>query len=338
MDWWKSDDWSMSDEPTAASSGGSVLAIIFADRLPGGKSLLGAAQTIAPDLGAGVTAALLGGDEAAADELIKAGASTVYLLPAASGLMSDALTALLQLCQQQSPSAVLAESSERGDALAGQLAGRLDAGLVVGASAVSVGYGDQQVQANQPVFGGAGIASWQVSGKPAILTLRPGVGNPVVDRNRSGNVERFATEVTNNGLQELSREAAPLQREIIRARVVVIGGRGVGKDGFAQLQELAAAMGGVVGATKSAVREGWADSSQQIGMLGATVRPDLCIAVGVSGTPEHLMGIAEGATIVALNNDPRAPIFQLADYAIVGDAAEVVPALTARLKKLSGGN
>jgi len=333
-DFWKSDDWSMSDEPNA-SSGGSVLVVVSAGQLAAAKSLLGAAQSIAPDLGANVVAALLGGDEAAADELLKVGATQVWLVDVAtSGLLDDAAAALAALAQQESVAVILFASGERGDSLAGQVAGRLGAGLVVGAQSLSVDYGSQQVQAVQPIYAGAGLATWQANGKPAIFTLRPDIATPSLNRPATGKVARFDYAATGELLKVVRREHSPLQQEMLRAKVIVAGGYGAGAAGFAALKELAATLGGVVGASKSAVAAGWATREQQIGMLGQTVRPDLYIAVGISGTPEHLMGIAEGATIVAINSDPRAPIFQLADYAIVGDAATVLPALTARLKKL----
>ncbi len=337
-DFWKSDDWSMSDQPTA-SSGGSVLAVVFAGQLAAAKSLLGAAQGIAPDLGASVVAALLGGDEAAADELLKAGAAQVWIVDvAASGPLDDAAAALTALAQQESAAVVLFASGERGDSLAGQVAGRLGAGLIVGAQSLSVDYGSQQVQAVQPIYGGAGLASWQVKGKPAIFTLRPGTAAPNLNHHAAGKVARFDYAATGELLKVVRREHSPLQQEMLRAKVIVAGGYGVGAAGFVALGDLAASLGAVVGASKSAVAAGWATREQQIGMLGQSVRPDLYIAVGISGTPEHLMGIAEGATIVAINSDPRAPIFQLADYAIVGDAASLLPALTTRLKKLYASN
>ncbi len=213
------------------------------------------------------------------------------------------------------------------------LAGRLGGTLVVGANAISVDYSERAILATQPVYGGAAIASWKLAGKPQIVTMRPGTASPLIDKHRSGKVEAFSFSAPASSLQVSKADSPAPASDLLQASIIVAGGRGVGGDGFKLIGELAALLGGTVGATKSAVREGWAGPEQQIGMLGATVKPRLYIACGISGTPEHLMGIAEGATIVAINTAPQAPIFALADYVVVGDLHEVLPAFIARLKK-----
>ncbi len=335
MDYWGSDTgWSMGSSEPAASSGGGVLAIVFGDYLNAGKALLASAHQLTDELGASVNAALFDGDEAAGDELVKAGAHSVYLITSDSdSLMAGYPEAIVTLAAQLLPAAILLTSGRQGDELAGLLAGRLGGTLVVGANALSVDYSDQSLIASQPVYGGAAIASWKLAGKPQIVTLRPGTASPMLDESRRGKAEAFSFTMPASPLQvSKSNSPAPTQ-ELNHASVIVAGGYGAGEDGFKLIGELAALLGGTVGATKSAVREGWAAPAQQIGMLGATVKPRLYIAIGISGTPEHLMGIAEGATIVALNSDPKAPIFALADYGIVGDLHETLPAFITRLKK-----
>ncbi len=341
MDYWNTDSgWSMGSSEPATASGGSVLAIVFGDSLNAGKALLASARQIADELGSSVSVALFDGDEAAGNELVKAGADSVYLIASQpDSLLSGFQYAVGKLMGEDlggyAPNVIMLTSGQRGDALAGMLASNLAGTLVVGANALAVDYSDQSLIATQPVYGGAAIASWKLAGKPQVVTLRPGTASPIFDKNRSGKVETSSIVVP-NGLLEISiskSDSPALTPELNHASVIVAGGRGAGAEGFKLIGELAALLGGVVGATKSAVRAGWAAPAQQIGMLGATVKPRLYIAAGISGTPEHLMGITEGATIVAINRDSRAPIFALADYGIVGDLHEALPAFIARLTK-----
>jgi electron transfer flavoprotein alpha subunit len=335
MDYWNTDSgWSMGSSEPATTSGGGVLAIVFSDSLNAGRALLASARQIADELVSSVSVALFDGDEAAGNELVKAGADSVYLIASDSDtLMAGYPEAIAALGAQLSPSAILLTSGRRGDELAGLLAGRLGGTLVVGANVLSVDYSDQSLIATQPVYGGAALASWKLAGKPQIVTLRPGTASPMLDKSRSGKAEAFSFSVPANSLQISKSESPALPQELNHASVIIAGGYGAGAEGFKLIGELAALLGGTVGATKSAVREGWAEPAQQIGMLGATVKPRLYIAIGISGTPEHLMGITEGATIVAINRDSRAPIFAIADYGIVGDLHEALPAFIARLKK-----
>lgn len=335
MDYWGSDSgWSMGNDEPAIASGGGILVIVFADRLNAGKSLLASAQQLAGESGASVTALLFGGDADDGDALIKAGAESVYFADVAdSGLYDGYLAALQEFIGQHSPNSVLLISDERGNIVAGQLAGVLKSPLVVGISSLTVDYSDQSLIVTQPTYGGAAVATWKLGSQPQIVTIRPGMASPLIDKNRRGKTATF--EFSNGAANQLiNRTISPAAgQELIKASVIVAGGHGAGESGFKLIGELAALLGGVVGATKSAVREGWAEYSQQIGMLGQTVRPRLYIAVGISGTPEHLMGISEGATIVAINNDPAAPIFALADYGIVGDLQAVLPAFIERLQR-----
>jgi electron transfer flavoprotein alpha subunit len=334
MDYWNTDSgWSMSSDEPAASSGG-VLAVVFADALKGGKALLASARQVADELSSSVSAALFDGDAAAGNELVKVGADNVYLIASdPDSLLAGYPAAIEALAERDAPDAILLTSGQRGDELAGLLAGRLGGTLVVGANALSVDYSERAMLATQPVYGGAAVASWKLAGKPQIVTVRPGTSSAVIDRSRSGKVEAFSYTAPISPLQ-VNKVASPAPRpNLLHASVIVAGGRGAGEAGFKLISELAALLGGTVGATRSAVREDWARPEQQIGMLGATVKPRLYIACGVSGTPEHLMGITEGATIVAINSDPEAPIFALADYGIVGDLHETLPAFIARLKQ-----
>lgn len=341
MDYWNSDSgWSMgsSDEP-AAATGGGVLAVVFADALDAGKSLLASARQIADELSSSITAVLFDGDEAAGNALVKVGADNVYLVASdPDRLLAGYQEAVGKLIGEQfggnPPEAILLTSGPHGDELAGMLAGNLGGTLVVGASSITLDYSERAVLASQPVYGGAAVASWKLGGKAQVVTVRPGTASPVIDRNRSGKVEKFSYTPTTDKLQVSKKDGPAPALELGHARIIVAGGHGAGEAGFKLIGELAALLGGAVGATKSAVKEGWATPEQQIGMLGATVKPRLYIAVGISGTPEHLMGITEGATIVAINRDPTASIFTLADYGIVGDLNEILPAFIERLKKL----
>ncbi len=335
MDYWNTDTgWSMGSSEPATSSGGGVLAIVFGDSLNAGKALLASARQVADELSASVSAALFDGDQEAGNELVKAGADRVYLIARDSNVIQAGYPEAIEtLAAQLSPAAILLTSGRQGDELAGLLAGGLGGTLVVGANTLRVDYSDQSLIATQPIYSGAAIASWKLAGKPQIVTIRPGTASPALDKSRSGMVEVFSFTPPASSLHVSKTDSPAPPQELNHASVIVAGGRGAGAEGFKLIGELATLLGGVVGATKSAVREGWAAPAQQIGMLGATVKPRLYIAAGISGTPEHLMGITEGATIVAINADPKAPIFALADYGIVGDLHQSLPAFIERLKK-----
>ncbi|MFN7106356.1 MAG: electron transfer flavoprotein subunit alpha/FixB family protein, partial [Pyrobaculum sp.] len=192
----------------------------------------------------------------------------------------------------------------------------------------------------RPTFGGTQLATIRTpQRRPQMASVRPGVfPKPSKDASRKGEVVIERVEVKRR--TRLASMAKRIEKDIAdlppveSSDVVVAGGRGLGSaEGFKLLVELAKLLGGTVAASLMAVRAGWAPHSRQVGQTGKTIRPRLYIAVGISGAIQHMMGITEAKTVIAINPDPNAPIMENADYAVVGDYKEIIPLLVEELKK-----
>ena len=228
-------------------------------------------------------------------------------------------------------------ATNNGKELSAVLSAQLGVGVATDCISLSV-WGEGDVEAVRPVSAGKALSTVRFKGKkPYILTLRPNVfreaDSPI---SRPGEV--FKVDIQ---LPEFSRQAQQLvkkvgsQLDITEARIVVSGGLGMqGPENFKLLEELAEVLGGAVGASRPVVDNGWREYSNQVGQTGRTVSPDLYIACGISGSVQHLAGMSSSRCIVAINTDPNAPIFSVADYGIVGDVLKVVPALTREFKKV----
>ena len=244
--------------------------------------------------------------------------------------------ALAQELEKSPVDYLLLPATNNGKELSAVLSAQLGVGVATDCISFSV-CGDGDVEAVRPVSAGKALSTVRFSGKkPYILTLRPNVfrqtETPVP---RAGEV--FQQDIQ---LPELSHQAQQLvkkvgsQLDITEARIVVSGGLGMqGPENFELLEQLAKALGGAVGASRPVVDNGWREYSNQVGQTGKTVSPDLYIACGISGAVQHLAGMSSSRCIVAINSDPHAPIFSVADYGIVGDATKVVPALTREFKR-----
>ncbi len=286
-----------------------------------------------------VSVALVGnGIEGLAAEFGAYGADRVYLLddPQLEPYSTDGYTAALaQLIKEKAPDAVLAANSILARDLVPRLAARVGSGLMT--DCIEIGMEDGRLTGLCPVYGGKARATSRCAGdKPHFATIRPNViAAEASDPPRSATVEKItpALEGIRTTVLEEIRETGGAV-ELTEASVIVSGGRGMkNAENFKILEELAAVLGASVGASRVAVDSGWRPHADQVGQTGKVVNPKLYIACGISGSVQHLAGMGTSRTIVAINSDPEAPIFEKADYGIVGDLFTVVPLLTEELKK-----
>lgn len=307
--------------------------------------VLGKARELANQMGSKLAAAVLGsGVEAVAKEAISFGADTVYLVddPSLASFRVDPYAATVEeLIKAHSPKIVLFPATSRGRDLSAVVACDLNAGLAADCSDLSLV--DGELAAVRPVFSGNLLTTIRFVGSPAMASVRPrSFPAPAADPARTGEIVRSAAVTPAGGYREEVKGfevTATGEVSLTDAKIIVSGGRGVAKDpalGFKLIKELADTLGGALGASRAAVDAGYIPYKHQVGQTGKTVRPDLYIACGISGAIQHLAGMGSSKIIVAINKDPEAPIFSVANYGIVGDLFEVVPALTAEFKKRLG--
>jgi electron transfer flavoprotein alpha subunit len=298
-----------------------------------------AARSLCDQSGGEVSVALLGsGVDGLAGEFGTYGADKVYLLddPKLQYYSTDGFTAALaRLIEEKSPDAVLAGNSIVTRDLLPRVAAWLGSGLMT--DCIEIAIEDSHLTGLYPVYGGKARAQARCAGeKPHFATIRPNViAAEAADPPRSAAVKKVAPAleaVRTTVLDEIRETGGKV--ELTEASVIVSGGRGVkNAENFKILEELAAVLGAAIGASRVAVDSGWRPHADQVGQTGKVVNPKLYIACGISGSVQHLAGMGTSRTIVAINSDPEAPIFEKADYGIVGDLFTVVPLLTEELKK-----
>ena len=237
--------------------------------------------------------------------------------------------------------AVLIPFSAQGRDLGPRVAARLDAPIVSDIIAFASASGDSIV-VEHPGYANKVIITLEVKGSPAVLSLRPAAFTPKENARtaRTENVAPAADPAAERVVVKEIIEGAKGKLDLGEAPVIVSGGRGLrAAENFKMVEELAAAFGNAaVGATRAVTDEGWRPHSDQIGQTGRQVSPQLYVAVGISGAIQHLAGMRTAKTIVAINKDPEAPIFKVADYGIVGDVFEIVPALTNAVREAKKGH
>jgi electron transfer flavoprotein alpha subunit len=300
--------------------------------------MLGVGAELAAALGGNVEAALLGaglGD--LPDVLAQYGATKVYVAddPALATYSSEGYTGTLAaFIGKADPAVILVGATAMGKDLAPRLAARLGVGLASDCTALEIDGG--RLLATRPIFAGKALARVKLNGDPQMATLRPNVlAAPEPDAAKTANVESVAAvggvrakvvEIAGAGTGEI---------DVAEADIIVSGGRGVaGPEGFAPVRSLAKSLKAAVGASRAAVDAGWIEHSHQVGQTGKTVTPNLYIACGISGAIQHLAGMKTSKVIVAVNKDPEAPIFKVANYGVVGDLFEVVPLLEKEFQAL----
>jgi electron transfer flavoprotein alpha subunit len=241
--------------------------------------------------------------------------------------------AIAAAVEKESPGVILVGASSQGKDLAGRLAAKLDAGVDM--DCTSVRLEDGNLVATRPIYGGKVLAEVALSGAPQIAALRPNAFK-AEESAAAGTVESLDVDPGSPKAKFVEKQLETGKVELTEADIVVTGGRGMGGEDYKVIEELAEALGGAVGASRSAVDEGWRPHADQVGQTGKVVSPNLYIACGVSGAIQHLAGMSGSRVVVAINKDPEAPIFSKADYGIVGDLFEVVPAITEAVRKSRG--
>ena len=298
---------------------------------------IAAGKTVAE--GGEVVGVLIGENVSAlAVELVHYGADRVVVVEdeKLSQYTSDGFAqALLAVLEQEKPEGLVLGHTSLGKDLSPRIAAKLASGLISDATAVEVAGGN--VVFTRPIYSGKAFEKKIVTDGLIFATVRPNNIAPLTkDESRTGEVASLSVEIKDLRaiIKEVVRKASE-GVDLSEAKVVISGGRGVKSEaGFEPLKELAKVLGGAVGASRGACDADYCDYSLQIGQTGKVVTPDLYIACGISGAIQHLAGMSNSKVIVAINKDPEANIFKVADYGIVGDLFEVVPLLTEEFKKL----
>jgi len=304
------------------------------------NEMLGAARRIADEQGGLVNLALFGeGAEALAQQGIAAGADLVYTedSPAFNEYLPERwLQAAQTAVDFADPAVLLLGATSAGRDLSARLAFRLNTGLAMDVISFEVEGG--AIHWTRPCYGGAARSVLRIDSTPQIATIRTKSQEPLEpDSSRTGDTIPLGVELPAAEQEKIvGREI--VEKEGIQledADVVVSGGRGLGgPEGFQVVEELAAVLGGAVGASRAACDLGWYPPSQQVGLTGKTVSPDLYIAVAISGASQHMSGMAGSKNVVAINKDPDSNMVKSARYAVIGDYKQVVPALVNEVKKL----
>jgi electron transfer flavoprotein alpha subunit len=264
------------------------------------------------------------------------GAAKVYVIDDADikgFLVAPKAEALAQLVDKTSPAAVLITSSPEGKEIAARLAIKTSSGLIT--DAVDVREGPVTTQS---VFAGNYTVQAKVTQGTPIITVKPNAATPQ-EASGAGTVEEFAVTISDAAKTAQIVASQPREKtgrpEMTEAAIVVSGGRGTGGN-FDPIEGLADALGAAVGASRAAVDSGWVPHSYQVGQTGKTVSPQLYVAAGISGAIQHRAGMQTSKTIVAINKDDEAPIFELVDFGVVGDLHTVLPAATEQINQRKG--
>jgi electron transfer flavoprotein alpha subunit len=297
---------------------------------------MSAATQLAQQHGGKAAAVVAGAGAAdAADALAKHGAEAIVTLDLDTSDANAWATAVAAVVRERSPAAVVLAHTARGKDLGPRLAGLLDAPMAT--DCVELSSADGVIIARRPVYAGKALVNVSATGETLVASLRPNAV-AAVEAPGAGAVQAGTAVAPEQGLGAVLKEvlaAAAKKIELTEAGIIVSGGRGLkGPENFAMIEELAGELGAAVGASRAVVDAGWRPHADQVGQTGKTVSPQLYIAVAISGAIQHLAGMRTSKYIVAINKDPEAPIFKLADYGIVGDAFEVVPRLTEAVRAL----
>ena len=292
-------------------------------------------RRIADSLGCELNALVLGNNvENISKELEQFGADRIIVAenPALHEYLPDAyVNVIADVVNKETPDVVILGASTQGKDIAARLSARLDAPLAI--DCVAIRFEENDLIATRFMYGGKILADIVLDGKPKIFTIRPNAMT-IAKAAGTGSIEKFDADTGTTVMKFIEKHLETGKVELTEADTVVSGGRGMGGPDFTVIEELAQLLGGAVGASRSAVDEGWRSASDQVGQTGKVVSPNLYIACGISGAIQHLAGMSSSKVVVAINKDPEAPIFSKADYGIQGDLFEVVPLISEEVRKL----
>jgi electron transfer flavoprotein alpha subunit len=304
------------------------------------REALGEAKRLASSLGGPVTAVFCGASADGLASLGEAGAEKVLAATHEAFARYDGAgyaAAVAAAVKASSPKLVLFGASSIGKDLAPRVAAKLGVGLAADCTTLEAGGG--KLVARRPVMAGKAFERVAFPMAPAMVTLRPKVFAPAApEAGKAASVEALAFDWDASKPRALvtgTTGASGGKPDLTESEIIVSGGRGLkGPENFALVEQLAEVLGATVGASRAVVDAGWRPHGDQVGQTGKTVSPKLYVAVGISGAVQHLAGMSSSRCIVAINKDPDAPIFKVADYGVVGDLFEVVPALVDAIKNL----
>jgi electron transfer flavoprotein alpha subunit len=294
-------------------------------------------RRIADHLGTELTALVLGADvENISKELKPYGPDRIVVAdsPALVEFLTDAYTNVIyDFIHKETPDVIILGASTQGKDVSARLSARLNAPLAM--DCVAIRFEDNRLIATRYMHGGKILADVELKGTPKIFAIRPNALD-ITNADGAGALEKIDVDTGTTALQFIDKRLDTHKKEITEADTVVSGGRGMGSADFTIIEALAELLEGAVGASRSAVDEGWRPSSDQVGQTGKVVSPNLYIACGISGAIQHFAGMSSSKVVVAINKDPEAPIFAKADYGIEGDLYEIVPLVTEEIRKLKG--
>lgn len=298
-----------------------------------------AAVKYAGELGCEAEILLIGSDVSGiAGELGQYGVKKVFITedPRLAKYSTTAYSKIIaEVCKQRSSDILFLSATSIGRDAAPRVSARLEAGLAVDCTELRVEGGN--IIAARPVYAGKAYVEVKITSPVKIFSLRPNVFKAEKVESVNTEIEKLKIDLTEADFSVKVKEviASNGKIDVAEANIIVSGGRGLkGPENYHLIEELAQALGAAVGSSRAVVDAGWRPHAEQVGQTGKTVSPSLYIAVGISGAIQHLAGMSSSKCIVAINKDKDAPIFQIADYGIIGDALEIVPVLTEEFKKV----
>lgn len=299
--------------------------------------LLGEGKKIAKETGSELCAFIIGHKASSlAKELIEYGAEKVFVAesPLLENYTTDGYAKVLSdAINEYKPEIVLYGATHIGRDLAPRISARVNTGLTADCTKLEIDPEDKKLKQTRPAFGGNLMATIVCPNhRPQMSTVRPGVMEKAVRNEKNkGTIINVNLKLVKDDIRTIVMEVVKHKKDMVSltdAEIIVSGGKGLGcADGFKMLKQFADTLGGTVGASRAAVDAGWIDHGNQVGQTGTTVKPKIYFACGISGAIQHLAGMSDSDIIIAINKNAMAPIFNVADYGIVGDVNEVVPML-----------